>query len=272
MMGAGDRECGRRGHVGQHSREGLLALCVWLGVLSIGVGVARASVAVPAVTPAGAPGGPTIASATQLYNGLSYRGTVERGRALWYRFKAENAGRADLEVWGRTRSCPIRATVTGPRGGALGEIISSTSEILPFSVPLRVHSDTGLYYVRIDTDPYTACAGAGYVFTLSEPEQPGPLPSEEPSPSQTASPPSSSPSPGSPPRTGTMPSKESASPVPQIEQGNCGSALDQLRRATIAVERERALVRRHRAGIGTLRSVEAQKLTARRRERAICGY
>jgi hypothetical protein len=103
----------------------LPAACVAVGLLSAGSGVAHAGQAAEAPVPASRPGGMTIASATQLYSELSYRGTVKRGEQLWYRFNSESDERVRIEIWGTTRSCPVRAAVLNLRRRTLGEMISS---------------------------------------------------------------------------------------------------------------------------------------------------
>lgn len=270
---------------GDHARaahRALVSLCVLAALTLAGsVVVAHASAGTQTYEPASAPGGATMAAATSLYDYVSYRGTVQRGTAQWYSFRANGAKRVLLQVWGRTQSCPVRASLVEAHGHTLSEIIASSEEILPFGSPLAAHSPAGAYYVRMDVDPYRSCESAGYAFTLSEPEQPDPCegitsakegcaPVVEPGPAST--PPAGSstePRTTTTPRTGTLPSKES---VPAIDQPACDAALTVLRRATVTVERERALVRRGKANERTLRAQEANKLTVRRRERALCGY
>lgn len=234
------------------------------GLASLGSGVALASETTQAPTPSGAPAGATTASATAVYSELSYRGTAQRGHELWYQVSSEGEQEVLVNVWGRTSSCPIRAALLDARGRTLGEIISSTSEILPFAVRLPAHQVSGSYYLRVDTDPYMSCARAGYVLKLIEPERPIPPPPLAPVPC------THEPCTVTPPATATLPSRETA--VPLLEERSCYSDQSALRNATVAVEAERALARRHRASVTALRKVEAQKLAARRRERAACGY
>ncbi len=233
----------------------MLGMGVVLVLLWIGAGVGRAAEAGEAVS-FGAPGGTALVSATALNNESSYRGTVHRGGALWYKFDSQGAERVLVNVWGRTRTCPVRATVLNAHRRVLGELISSSAEILPFAAPLPARPFAGAYYLRIDEDPYSACATGRYVLELVEPQQPSPAP------------PALAPAPGAVQPEMTAPATNERSIVP----GRCNTALYTLSRATVVLERERWLVRRHRAGIASLRGAEARKLQARRRERAICGY
>jgi cell division septation protein DedD len=259
-------------------------------VVDVGAGVAQARIALAvAGKAAAAPGAATMASATPLYNERGYRGTVAHGHALWYRFREEESGRPLFEVWGRTSSCPVRATLLGARGHVYGELISDASEILPFSIGLP---GAGRYYLRIDADPYKTCAGAAFVVRLVEPEQPAPpgagsepgSSSAEPTPSETPTTTTPTMTPTTPttttpttptttpttttPARGTAPSKETA--VPPIVTKTCDSSLERLAYLTGAVEREREAVRRHRASVAALRRLEAEKLQVKRRERASC--
>lgn len=237
----------------------LLAACAACGLLAVGLPVARAGEGPEMSPPPGAPGGAAKASATMLYNELSYRGTVTRGAQRWYKFKSNGPGRILVEVWGRTRSCPVRAVLLDARGRPLSALFSSDREILPFAAPLPAHPIANTYYLRIDADPYLSCARASYVFKLIEPEQPGAPVAVPLEPAATIS---------QVPHSAMAPSRE----ADWLESGRCDSALYALSSATVAVEVERYRWRHHRASIGAVRSVERHKLTVRRRERAICGY
>ena len=114
-------------------------------------------------------------AATPLANAPRYRGTVEPGQELWYRFEDTGGGegRVYIDLWGPTQSCPVRATLFDASGRALGELVSFTREIEPFIVYFPPQQASLTYYLRIDAEPSSAsCAGADYVFRLLEPEQP----------------------------------------------------------------------------------------------------
>ena len=241
-----------------------LGLSVALCALPIGADVAHAASA----SETGAPGGATMTSATQLYDELGYRGTIRRGEAQWYKLSSQGAERALVDLWGRTRSCPVRATLMNAHRRMLGEMISSAKEILPFAAPLPARPYSGVYYLRIDADPYSTCASAGYVLKLIEPETPAPMES----PVQEATPPQEATKQEAEPTTTPAHTAPSYGPAPGIQTNGCSTALYALSRATVVVERDRYLVRRHRARVASLRSAEAHKLTARRRERAACEY
>jgi len=229
----------------------VLTACVLLGLLlltaSIAPGVARAGArATSAENTAGAPGGATMASATQLENGISYRGTVtEPGQRIWYKLDAQDAERILLEVWGTTRSCPVRATVLDARGRTLGQLISTNSEILFFAVLVPVHPVSGVYYLRIDADPYTSCASAGYVFKIVEPGQPIKCP-----PGLTCTSPEGS--------------------VPALVFSACNGASKAVQRLSREVAGEAALVRRGRGSVSKLRRLESEERTARRKSHVNC--
>ncbi len=191
-------------------------------------------------------GGTSMASATPAYSAETYRGTAGRAPAgaLWYQFSGDGAERVLFEVSGLTRSCPVRATVLDVRGRVLGEIFVAAGETLPFAVPLPAHPVSETDYLRVDADPYMACAAAGYSFALTEPFEPPPCGRSQ---------------------------CPYYAPEP-LDSRFCNAAQYALSRATVALERERALVRRHRARDAALRAAEARKLAARRRERRLCEY
>jgi hypothetical protein len=151
-----------------------------LGLLTIAIalivpGAARASgVAMAAADPAGAgaPGGATMASATQLYTQLRNRGTLDgAARQFWYKLNSEHGEHALLEVWSPTRSCPVRAVLLDASGKTLGQIVSSPGEIVPFLVVFPAHPASDVYYLRIDADPHAPCASTSYSAILLQPEQ-----------------------------------------------------------------------------------------------------
>jgi hypothetical protein len=188
-----------------------------------------------------------MTSATPVYSFQTYSGTAGRAPAqgLWYQFRGDGAERVLFEVSGLTRSCPVRAAVLDARGRVLGEIIVAASETLPFAAPLPAHPVSATDYLLIDADPYRACAAAAYSFALSAPFEPPPCERRE---------------------------CPFYAPAPLLDPRFCNAAQYALSRATVALERERALVRRHRAGDAALRAAEARKLAARRRERRLCEY
>jgi hypothetical protein len=192
-----------------------------------------------------------MAAATQLKNELSYRGTIaEPGQQIWYKLDAVDGERAIVNLWGRTRSCPVRATLLDARGRGLGEIVSSTSEIQPFIVYFPANPVSATYYLRIDL-PRASCAGAGYVFTLVAPEQPQP-----PAECQAAS--------NGEPRFCTLASKAEA--VSAYIANTCKVAARNYRRAASVLAEER-----RRVGIGTRRRLESAVSAARRGVRLDCN-
>jgi hypothetical protein len=188
-----------------------------------------------------------MASATSVYSFQAYRGTAGRApaEALWYQFSGDGAEQVLFEVSGLTRSCPVRATVLDARGRVLGEIIVAAGETLPFAAPLPAHPVSETDYLRIDADPYRACAAAAYSFTLSEPFEPAPCERRR---------------------------CPAYAPAPPLSPRFCPAAQYALSRATVALERARAELRRRRANVAAVRAAEAHKLAARRRERKLCEY
>lgn len=264
MFGIYAQRARRRRRVVSRTSRPRFAACVLPGLLliaSIAPGSALAGAAVTpvhphdttATTPASssAGGGTTMATAAQLENELHYRGTVVTGQQLWYKF--DSAGeRAYVEVRGETPLCSVRAALLDARGRTLGRIVSSTRETLPLLVYFPTHPVSEEYYLRIDANPYAACASTSYVFKLVEPEQPrpdecgsdtGPLPTGPH---------------GEPiPKSCTAPSKESA--VPAFEARACQSGRSTFDHANKEVTRVRALVARRRASIRTLRQLEREQ-------------
>ncbi len=228
----------------------LCLVCAAFGLLA-GVappgGAAEDPAGAGAATQQAHSGGTSMASATSVYSFQAYSGTAGRApvEALWYRFSGEGEERVLFEMSGQTRSCPVRAAVLDARRRVLGEIIVAAGETLPFAAPLPAHPASETDYLRIDADPYRACAAAAYSFTLSSPFEPAPC-------EQRRCP--------------------AYAPAPLFEPRFCSAAQYALSHATVALERERALVRRHRAGDAALRAAEARKRTARRRERKLCEY
>ena len=201
-----------------------------------------------------------MATAAQLENELHYRGTVVPRQQLWYKF--DSAGeRAYVEVRGETPLCSVRAALLDARGRTLGQIVSSTRETLPLLAYFPAHPVSEEYYLRIDANPYAACANTSYVFKLAEPEQP--LPDE-----CGAGPPPTGPH-GEPiPISCAAPSKESV--VPAFEARACQSDRSTFDHANKEVARVRALVARRRAGIRTLRQLERAQNTDLRKMNVRC--
>ncbi len=193
--------------------------------------------------PPSPPGGATRTTARTLKNGVSYRGQLESGQQAWYKLEAGDSERVEVQLWGRTKSCPVRMTLIDAHGRALGEIVSTTHEIEPFIV-YYPEGDTSLdYYLRVQREPSTTtCASAVYVFTLREPEQ------EEQRGCETTTAPN-----GEPIKECASPSKESA--VPAYEARVCATASRNYRRleSTLARERARSARRRLEAEIGAAR-------------------
>jgi hypothetical protein len=248
----------RRGRVASRASRSLLAVRALSGLLliaSIAPGAARAGTAVAfgrphgsaaAILPPGAasaPGGATMASATPLGNQPSYRGTIAPGGQLWYKFEHTDGERMHVNLWGKTPACPVRATMLDADGHELGEIISSTHEIEPFIVYFPPHEVSLVYYLRIDTGPAASapCAGAGYVFTLQEPEQPQCQASLLPDGEQAAS---------------CVLAEKSA---PAYEASVCSQASRRYRQLANDLANERGHV-----GVGTRRRLESEVYAARR--------
>jgi hypothetical protein len=230
-----------------------LSRCVLLALLLAAQGAAQARAAGEPPMPPGAPGAAAMSAATPFYHGLSYRGTISGAASqAWYRFESDGAERAIVEVWGRTASCPVRASVLDAGGHTLAQLISSSSEILPLLVGLRAGAGSDVY-LRIDADPYRACASAGYVVTLFEPED---LPPCAANPHPTPECPVASFRP---------------EPAPALVQRACEDAGATFARATVAVARERALIARGRGSYAALVRLEAERLASRRRALATCG-
>lgn len=257
---------GRRS--GRFAFRALLANCALLGLpllASFAPAVANAgSLAMVANAAGNVPGGATQPSATRLETERRYRGAVaEPGQQIWYRLNSEDAERMIFLVRGKTPSCPIRASVLDVYGRTLAQLISSPRETLPFVVRLPAHPASNTYYLRIDADPFLVCDGAGYAFTLFEPEQPTSCEADQPEgggPIHVCS--MSSPS-RETPRGGNRPS-------PTFETRDCDRAGTALWRATLAVARERSLVARRRGSIGTLRRLESERHRLALRARYDC--
>jgi hypothetical protein len=139
----------------------------------------------------GAPGGATPISATPLYSGRRYQGTIDKkGQEIWYQFYAGYKERALFELSGRTRSCPIRATLLDGVGKKLAQIISSSSEVEPFLVVVPSIPGLNLYRLQIDADPYVSCAKGSYSVSMIEPfSEPPERPLPPPPPPQPLPPP-----------------------------------------------------------------------------------
>ncbi|HXA55472.1 MAG TPA: hypothetical protein VNV37_11430 [Solirubrobacteraceae bacterium] len=229
----------------------LCTVCAAFGLLAGAAppgGAAEAPARATAATPPPPAGGTSMASATPVYSFQSYRGTAGRAPAgaLWYQLSGDGFERVLFEVSGRTRSCPVRAAVLDARGRVLGEIIVAAGETLPFAAPLPTHHQvSGTYYLRLDADPYRACAAAAYSFSLSAPFEPPPCEKRE---------------------------CPAYAPAPLLDPRFCNAAQYALNHATVALERERAELRRRRASVAAVRAAEARKLAARRRERKLCEY
>ncbi|HTR72947.1 MAG TPA: hypothetical protein VMG80_05065 [Solirubrobacteraceae bacterium] len=191
----------------------------------------------------GPPGGASRGAATALKNGVSYRGQLESGQRAWYKLETDEGERVKVRLWGRTPSCPVRATLIDGHGRALGEIVSTTHEIEPFIVYYPEGDTSPDYYLRVQPGPSTAaCASAAYVFTLQEPEQEEPIScGSTPGPN------------GEPVASCTSPSKETAAPA--YEARACASASRSYRRleSELARERARSARRRLEAEIGAAR-------------------
>jgi hypothetical protein len=214
-----------------------LAVCAVLGLLAAGA-VASPAAASNATSPPGAPGGATAGTATALHNGVSYRGTIATARTqVWYRLRSRGAQVAIVNVWNSTKSCPVQVTLLDARRHQLGRIISSREEILPFVVAFPAHPVSSAYYVLVDTDPYLRCAGAGYVLTLVQPEQPsqckpaggatrcGPISSTPPAPAApetgagTPAPPAAQPGPAGAPAPPAPQPEPAGAPAPPVTAG-----------------------------------------------------
>jgi len=201
---------------------------------------------------AGAPGGATMASATRLYPQSSNRGTVdEKTQQIWYELYSEKGERALFQVWGPTRSCPVRVALLDARGRTLGQIVSSSREIEPFLVLFPAHPASDVYYLRIDADPYRSCASASYTVILLEPEQAG-----------SCDGPPRPPFPDGEPDSGCPYSQE----VPKYENVRCDSAGPAYSRDRKAAEEA---ARRH-LGIQIRRRLESYERAALREMIANC--
>jgi hypothetical protein len=181
--------------------------------------------------------------ATALDSGVSYHDQVAPGQQTWFKLEADEGDRVSVRLSGRTRSCPVRMTLIDGHGLALGEIVSTTSEIEPFIVYYPEHETSVHYYLRVQqASSVTRCASAAYVFTLQEPEQP------QESCETTTGPH------GEPIKECTAPSKETA--VPTYVARACVTASRSYRK----LERE---VARKRQG-SARRRLEAEIRAARR--------
>jgi hypothetical protein len=200
--------------------------------------------------PTAAPGGTTMAAATRLHTGLGYRGTIaEPGQQAWYKLESDGYPRAQFDIAGKTISCPARATMLDTHGRTLGQLISTTSETLPLLARFPTHPISNVYYLRIDADPYSACANAAYVFHLAEPLQPEPC---------------------------SLPEADGREivcgygPAPPLLTRACASAAKQVQQLSREVALEAALVSRRRGSVATLRRLESEEHTASRKSSVSC--
>jgi hypothetical protein len=215
-----------------------------------------------AVATEGRPAGATMATATQLVTGDSYRATLTSpGGQSWYRLEVSPGAFARFALRGETSSCPVRATMLNAGGRPLGEIVSTTRETLAFVVntPSRATSET--YYVRLDPAP--ACTAAGYLLRQIEPFQ-------------EVCESSSSPTPLACPTTPTSPTPTTTSPTQErlvLISSGCKQDGRALRVATSTTERERRRLAGHRNAVAILRRLErAEQLLNQRTIHACGGY
>lgn len=221
-----------------------------------------------AVATEGRPAGSTMATATQLVTGDSYRATLPSpGGQSWYRLEVSPGAFARFALRGETSSCPVRATVLDAGGRPLGEIVSTTRETLAFVVytPSRATSET--YYVRLDPAPAPACTAAGYLLRQIEPfqevcESPSPTPTPLTCPPTGPTPPTTGPTP-----TTTSPTQER---LVLISSG-CKQDGRALRVATSTTERERRRLAGHRNAVAVLRRLERTEQLLNQRTIHACG-
>jgi hypothetical protein len=204
-----------------------------------------------ASNPTGPAEGASRDAATALDSGVSYREQVAPGQQTWYELEADEGERVSVRLWGRTQSCPVRMTLIDGHGLALGEIVSTTSEIEPFIVYYPEHETSVHYYLRVQqASSVNRCASATYVFTLQEPEQ-----AQESCETTTGTH-------GEPIKECTAPSKESA--VPAYVARACATASRSYRKLEREVARERSGSARRR--------LEAKIRAARRAVIHGCRY
>ncbi len=196
-----------------------------------------------------------MATATPLKTEFDYRGAVASGQEAWY--KLEGGGqRAYVEVRGETPSCSVRAALLDAHGRTLRQIISSTRETLPLIAYFPSKPVAGVYYLRIDANPYAPCASANFVFKLVQPSQADDCEAE------------ATIGPAGEPQTALCPGHETASP--SSRERACAADELALERESTAIARERALVAHRQGSIRTLRQYESRKDAIKRRAFGDC--
>ena len=235
----------------KRSRHVLLGLLLVVAVVP-GAALADGE-ASPEETSADLAGGPTRDSALQIKAESPYEGVVSsRAEQHWYRFEGDGGKEIVISVTGKTRSCPVRVSLLDAGGRTLAQLISVAGGNLPFVAPIVDPETSGAYYLRIDSEPYSACVGGGYAFTLLHPRQLEPcLPAGHDSighPRLVA--------------CGFMPDP--------VFLPACISSGRALREATVAVAKERRLVARKKASKRALKKLESRRNALLREASAAC--
>jgi hypothetical protein len=238
-----------------------------LAMAAIGLGAASASGATRTTRP-GAPqppagaDGTTMASAIPLTANATYAGKLVRHSELaWYKLAGE-ASPLGVDVQSTTSSCAVRASILNSGGRVFGELISSAREDLPFVVGVPV---VGVYYLRLDVNPYShyPCAGAGYLIREVRLH-----PLEASSPNEGTEP--NEPTPGSSPGREAPRHKRRKAPA-RLESQACVHWASILSHVTREVARARSRVFGGHGGLGLLRSLERSRRHYKRVVLYYCG-